>query len=548
MSRANPVLQESSDDLDDAEGASHTNANDAPLASVSTTHQVMGVMRSTGLNSLVASTGNEVPVASAVGKKKKDFTWSLVDLVSNIQSRNPTVKCKRCSITFVGGAARIADHMLGRNRIAKCPGPQGGGEEAEPVVMALKRLREDSDEWNKRKSQKAAATLVNCNASLSQLDAAPSESGATSSSLYASSSKSTVHGSSTSSSTTHSKQTTLSFEPRSADRAISRFFFACNIPGQIIDNPFFRDMIEALRACGPSYKVPNRVVLYDRLLDSCVRELREEEAPLRQVILRHGGTIVSDGWDDVAKNHLINLLTATCKMAFFDGTVELKSTDHEDAEFVASILKSHVERQGPLSIVQVCSDTCAVMKKSWKILCKEFPWITPTCCGAHVISLELKDVAKLPAVAEIIAKVQVVLKLFWGRKRWGRNKLREVIAKNHEGKRFGLYRAKPTRFAGKYREMQRLLRVKADLQEVVISAEYARQKFDKSSSIRDEEQGDDALEKDIGAKVKQIVLDDQHFWKPLIDILRVGMPLLKLLRLLDSDKPAIGKSKSFTQS
>jgi hypothetical protein len=58
-----------------------------------------------------------------------------------------------------------------------------------------------------------------------------------------------------------------------------------------------------------------------------------------------------------------------------------------------------------------------------------------------------------------------VLNRFWGRKRWARTKLREVAEKNHK-KKLGLYRAKVTRFAGKVREMARMLRLKADLQEV----------------------------------------------------------------------------------
>ena len=43
-----------------------------------------------------------------------------------------------------------------------------------------------------------------------------------------------------------------------------------------------------------------------------------------------------------------------------------------------------------------------------------------------MLSLELKDLGKLPAVAAIIAKVGKVLALFWGRTRWPRKKLREV--------------------------------------------------------------------------------------------------------------------------
>ena len=75
-----------------------------------------------------------------------------------------------------------------------------------------------------------------------------------------------------------------------------------------------------------------------------------------------------------------------------------------------------------------------------------------------------------PPGAEILENVQLVLKLFWGRKRWPRRRLREAIY-TRTGLCFGLYRAKVTRFAGKFREMQRLLRVKEDLQGIVGTAE-----------------------------------------------------------------------------
>lgn len=121
---------------------------------------------------------------------------------------------------------------------------------------------------------------------------------------------------------------------------------------------------------------------------------------------------------------------------------------------------------------QVCTDTCSTMKAAWRIIETKYPWITCTCCAPHVLSLELKDLAKLKEVESAISRTQRILNRFWGRQRWAHTKLREVTWKNHK-KKIGLYRAKATRFAGKVREMARVLRLKADLQEVVISAEYA---------------------------------------------------------------------------
>lgn len=171
---------------------------------------------------------------------------------------------------------------------------------------------------------------------------------------------------------------------------------------------------------------------------------------------------------------------------------------------------------------------------------KEFPWLTATCCGTHVMNLELKDMAQISSIKEVHSKVNEVLALFWGKKRWPRKKLREVIQENHKTK-FGLYRAKQTRFAGKFREMSRMLRVKADLQQVVVCQEYGQQRFTARGLPIDPEDVDDADTEDVGvgSHVKSIVLDDNGFWKPLTLILYVALPLVRLLRMFDSNKSGV---------
>lgn len=170
---------------------------------------------------------------------------------------------------------------------------------------------------------------------------------------------------------------------------------------------------------------------------------------------------------------------------------------------------------------------------------KEYPWLTATCCGTHVISLELKDMAKISGVAEVIAKVGEVLAVFWGKKRWPRKKLRELIFQNHK-KDFGLYRAKQTRFAGKFREMSRMLRVQQELMQVVVTSEFANMRFTNRGTTAPEDD-EDAVDGLVASRVKAIVLDDVGFWKPLKLILHVALPLVHLLRMLDSTRAVLGK-------
>eukprot|EP00966_Prymnesium_polylepis_P115918 2679387-Prymnesium_polylepis.1 len=190
---------------------------------------------------------------------------------------------------------------------------------------------------------------------------------------------------------------------------------------------------------------------------------------------------------------------------------------------------------GCLSVVQVVTDTCSVMKAAWKLVEAEFPWITCTCCAPHVLSLLLKDIGKISEVAAVIAKTKKILNRFWGRKRWCRNKLCEVVLKNH-GKKLGLYRAAPTRFAGVVREMGRVLRLKADLKYIVDLPEYMQQDYGKK---RGEDDGDDDVVGEGG--VRAIILNDVGYWEPMLEVLKVMTPIVKLLRLCDGEKPAMGK-------
>ena len=77
----------------------------------------------------------------------------------------------------------------------------------------------------------------------------------------------------------------------------------------------------------------------NQLLDRLVAGLKAEAAPGREGGLKQGGgTVLSDGWNDVNSAHLINLLLTTRNGTYFDGTIELGSEGHEDAEAVAKIL------------------------------------------------------------------------------------------------------------------------------------------------------------------------------------------------------------------
>ena len=476
--------------------------------------------------------------------------WATVNVIEQAMSQTPKVKCRNCGHVFCGGISRIEQHIC-----VNCPCETEAFCVLKETVLKKTALTEGS---KRQKLQESLALVVPVSEPRVKREAGQ----------------------------LGIRQSLESSKAEEVDMAIAEMFYGLNIAPSKIDHALVKKAFYAMRMAPAAYTLPNRFRLGYDLLDSTTASLKAEQRPVRENMLKHGGTLISDGWDDITNSHLINILIGVSGGAFFEGTYKLMSEDSEDATAVAKLLNDHIYRIGPTTVVQVVTDTCSVMKAAWVIIQKEFPWITCTCCGPHVLSLELLDMGKIPEVNAVITKVGKVLSRFWGKTRWPRAKLREVTAVNHS-QSIGLYKAKLTRcaaeqlppptappaggdlcgvcvtsmspldrlprlrFAGKVREMGRMLRVKADLQQIVISAEYAKQKFKaKEGDLPEEEEAESGAAARpasrstvLGANdpVKLILMDEAGFWTPLVNALKIMTPVVQFLRLMDGDAPAMGK-------
>ena len=67
---------------------------------------------------------------------------------------------------------------------------------------------------------------------------------------------------------------------------------------------------------------------------------------MRDSLLKaRGCSVLSDGWDDIEKNHLINLIYASAGVSFFEGTKQLTSETSEDGDSVGTFLVEGIDRQ-----------------------------------------------------------------------------------------------------------------------------------------------------------------------------------------------------------
>eukprot|EP00966_Prymnesium_polylepis_P305402 7057197-Prymnesium_polylepis.1 len=284
-----------------------------------------------------ASTGGRARHKRTAAPIRNGPIWDSVTITRE-HDTSPGVKCNNCGKEFCGGSTRVEQHILDQ---CAC--------ESEAFLTMKDKLLKKRDEKDELKKQKVTVNEMNAVSEMKTESVVKSEVKPKmgQQKIQASLSGAAAEG---------------------VDVAIAEAFYGLNLAPNITRSPLWKKMVEKIKTAPASYKSPDDSRLMGDLLDSTTAKLKSEEAPVREAVMRDGGTVVSDGWDDVDKNHLINFLVGNAKGMFFDGTIMLSSSDHEDAKAVAELICAEIDRQGAGMIVQVVTDTCSVMKAAWKII------------------------------------------------------------------------------------------------------------------------------------------------------------------------------------
>ena len=255
--------------------------------------------------------------------------WATVTVTDRHYETNPKVVCKDCSKVFSGGVTRVVDHII-NFKDCSC-----STQELEELKAKLIKEREDK---SLNKEKKAAVREVQAKVEAAESKPKPMMQRGIEAAMQ-------------------------SGQDTALDEKIAELVYGDNLPFTFAESPRFKAVIQAAKVAPLSYKPPDARSLGGSLLEKTVGNLKAAEKPLRAASTKFGCTVVSDGWDDCEHSHLINFLVATNQGAFFDGTVKLGADDHEDAQAVADHLIKEIEHVGQLSVVQVVTDTCAVMNE-----------------------------------------------------------------------------------------------------------------------------------------------------------------------------------------
>ncbi|XP_054813463.1 uncharacterized protein LOC129314118 [Prosopis cineraria] len=225
---------------------------------------------------------------------------------------------------------------------------------------------------------------------------------------------------------------------------------------------------------------------------------------------------MADGRTDVRQRTLINFLVYSTY-----GMVFVKSIDAlnlvKDARTLFSLFCEVIKWVGPKNIVHAVTDNTANYVACGKLIKEKYKNIYWSPYAAHCLNLTLKDIASLDNVSALATKAPKItifvynhmIFLSWLRKRLG---WKEIV-------RPGI-----TKFATTFITLYSIYMHKHDLQALVTDKHFVDHKLSKTQAE---------------VIVSAIILDN-GFWGDCLEIVKVVSPLIKLLRIVDSDeKPSL---------
>ena len=95
---------------------------------------------------------------------------------------------------------------------------------------------------------------------------------------------------------------------QAVDSLIVKAFCANGIPFNVLRNPQFCEMVVGINKGPKGYKAPSYEKARTTLLDEVKTSIDRELIPVKDSWYTNGVSIVSDGWSNVKRNPLINIL------------------------------------------------------------------------------------------------------------------------------------------------------------------------------------------------------------------------------------------------
>ncbi|XP_075099048.1 uncharacterized protein LOC107821901 [Nicotiana tabacum] len=274
-----------------------------------------------------------------------------------------------------------------------------------------------------------------------------------------------------------------------ADKLAARMFYASGLLFNLATSPYYKKYSEFLAVNSlPGYVPPTFNRLRTTLLAQEKAHINRKLQPIKDTWKRKGLSICSDGWSDIKRRPLINIMGASSGRPIFLKSIN-SSGIIKDGEYIAKLFIKAIEDVDAENVVQVITDNA---EKSTHF--KNCEWI-------------LKLIGQVSSLKNFVVNYDMALAIF--------QKYSEL----------SLLKVAETRFASHIIMTSRIHRVKSSLEKMVMDDEWKNYKGDKVIKAKARE-------------IKSLVMDDE-WWDTIEYLLRCTEPIVSMLRSVDLDCPKL---------
>ncbi|KAI3790548.1 hypothetical protein L2E82_03661 [Cichorium intybus] len=154
------------------------------------------------------------------------------------------------------------------------------------------------------------------------------------------------------------------------DMKIIRGLCANGLPFNVLRNPQFIEMINAIKKSPDGYKPPSSEKARTVLLDECVRDIDKDLIQVKDTWYTQGVSLISDGWTNVKHKPLINVLAVNARGAVFMYAEDYSGVETTGVE-ISKFLIGAIETVGASNVLQVVTDNAANCKAAGREIEKE---------------------------------------------------------------------------------------------------------------------------------------------------------------------------------
>ncbi|CAL0316902.1 unnamed protein product [Lupinus luteus] len=301
---------------------------------------------------------------------------------------------------------------------------------------------------------------------------------------------------------------------RRVHQIIAQFWYQAGLPFHLVKLDSFRQMLEAIGKFGPYLPPPTYYAMRVPLLQLEVNYTEDLMKDHKMQWERFGCSIMSDAWTDRKQRCIINFLVNSTA-----GTMFIKSVDGSDfvktGDKIFELLDAVVEEVGEENVMQIITNNGSNYVLAGKMLEMKRPKIYWTPCAAHCIDLMLEDIGKIPRIKMTIKRAISLVGFIYSHSS-------TLSLMRHFTKKRELVKHAVTRFATSFLSLEILYEEKTNLRKMFVSDEWTINK----------------LSKEIKGKEATKIVLMPSFWKNVAYTMKVMGPLVKVLRLVDSEKKA----------